>query len=128
MAYEWVDGEVITADKLNNTNDIYLVTFTPDETAEEVAYVCDKTYDEIITAYNSGKILVGKIYAEYDGTYFSTAYMYSQAQQIFGFGFTVLLDTQETSYIAGSTGFIGIRSDNTITNAMQMVRIKNEAE
>lgn len=128
MAHTWVDGEVITANKLNNTNDIFVVTFIPDETATEVAFICDKTYDEIITAYNSGKILVGKYVDDLKNTYFSTSYMYSQAQQIFGFGFTVLLDTQETSYIAGSTGFIGINSENTITNAMQLVRIKNEVE
>lgn len=138
MAHTWVDGEVITADKLNNTNDIFVVTFSYEEEGESgggdasvPVLVCDKTYNEIINAYNSGKILVGKLYYESDGFYFSTGYNYSQSEQIIDFAFAILFNYTEDklgSYISGSTGYIGIQSDDTVLNALHTVKITNEVE
>lgn len=53
MAYTWTNGEVITAEKLNQTGDgaYFLVTISQDL---EDNFTMDKTLDEIYTAYSNG--------------------------------------------------------------------------
>lgn len=67
MAYiptVWATGDVITAEKLNNMEQgieasvPYWVTFSDDEQSGNV--VCDKTYDEVLAAWNAGKFIIGR--------------------------------------------------------------------
>lgn len=57
MTNLWNTGDIITADKLNVTGNIFWVTLTAtwDETVGAV-YTSDKTVAEITTAYNNGKL------------------------------------------------------------------------
>lgn len=60
MAYTWTNGEVITAEKLNQTGSsggggIFKVTLTGNSPSEMIA---DKTNAEIYAAYNAGLIPV----------------------------------------------------------------------
>ena len=55
MAYTWKDGELITAEKLNNTGDGSLVVNVTAEIQDDVTiYTMDKTAREIITCFESG--------------------------------------------------------------------------
>lgn len=67
MAYiptNWVTGDTITAEKLNNMEQgieasvPYWVTFSDDSQSGDV--VCDKTYDEVVSAWNAGKFIIGR--------------------------------------------------------------------
>lgn len=69
MAYiptNWVTGDTITAEKLNNmeqgieASEPYWVTFSDDAQSGDV--VCDKTYDEVVSAWNAGKFIIGRYY------------------------------------------------------------------
>ena len=60
MSYTWTDGEIITAEKLNNIengidNNNFLITVTPQEGSNDL-FQLDKTYEEILTALTNGKI------------------------------------------------------------------------
>lgn len=53
MAYEWKDGEVITAEKLNSTGGgVLIITSTEDD--EHQYDILDKTFAEIKEAFLSG--------------------------------------------------------------------------
>ena len=55
MAYTWTDGELITAEKLNNTGNGSLVVNVTAEIQDDVTiYTMDKTAREIITCFESG--------------------------------------------------------------------------
>ena len=56
MSYTWTNGETITANKLNNTggDGIFVVT----QTQSGDNYVLDKTYNEVLAAWNSGMLPV----------------------------------------------------------------------
>lgn len=68
----WANGDVITAQKLNNLENgveaannfggAFYVTFT--ETDDNGTIICNKTGTEINTALNEGKVIVG-IYNDY---------------------------------------------------------------
>ena len=64
MAYEWKDGEVITAEKLNSTGGgVLIVTATFDSDKE--LNVMDKTFGELYNAFTNGiTILVANIYEQ----------------------------------------------------------------
>ncbi len=60
MAYTWTNGEVITAEKLNNTGSgvgefVINITGAYDETEEIIICTADKTYSEVLDAYNNGR-------------------------------------------------------------------------
>ena len=69
MTELWHTGDIITADKLNITGNIFWVTLTAtwDETAGAV-YTSDKTVAEIIAAYNEGKLPVAIRTEDEEGT------------------------------------------------------------
>ena len=55
----WQTGDTVTAEKLNNmeqgielANDAFVITLTPTE--QDYSGTIDKTYDEIVSAVNSG--------------------------------------------------------------------------
>lgn len=67
MAYTptvWETGDIITAAKLNNIEQgieasvPYWVTFSDDN--QSGAVVSDKTYDEVVAAWNAGKFIIGR--------------------------------------------------------------------
>lgn len=68
MAYTWTTGEVITADKLNNSGGNFVINFTStyDETSGEYATTADKTIDEVIAAYDAGQIPLAVIGGQFD--------------------------------------------------------------
>ena len=72
MSYEkqtWQTGDVITANKLNHMEDgitgtggggdLFIVTVTPDSNWE--TFTADKTYNEVVSAAESGKVVVFRI-------------------------------------------------------------------
>ena len=58
MSYTWENGEVITAEKLNNTggSDVLVVKF--DDGNGMGTWTCSCTFDEILEAYNTGKVII----------------------------------------------------------------------
>ena len=56
MAYTWKDGELITAEKLNNTGggSGLVVNVTTETQGDATIYTMDKTAREIITCFESG--------------------------------------------------------------------------
>lgn len=57
MAYEWHDGEVITAEKLNSTGgDVEIVTVT---TTDGTNWTADKTWAELLEGARQGKLFMG---------------------------------------------------------------------
>lgn len=81
MGYEkqtWVNGEVITDNKLNHMEDgianagggdLFVVTVTPDSDWE--VFTTDKTYSEVESAVESGKVVVFRLI---DGDYINYLY------------------------------------------------------
>lgn len=69
MTNLWNTGDIITADKLNKTGNIFWVTLTAtwDETSGAI-YTSDKNVAEIITAYNDGKLPVAIRTEDEEGT------------------------------------------------------------
>lgn len=64
MAYTWTDGELITAEKLNNTGGGVLIV-TPTFDSNKEIYVMDKTFGELYNAFTNGTtILVANIYTQ----------------------------------------------------------------
>ena len=61
MSYNWQNGEVITAEKLNNTgssdssDDIFVIHITSIDSANYTATI-EETYADLFAAYTSGKI------------------------------------------------------------------------
>lgn len=61
MAYTWADGELITAEKLNNTgNEVLIVKFTVDESTFG-NFLYDTPYATILNALASGKPVFGVV-------------------------------------------------------------------
>lgn len=84
--YTWTDGELITADKLNDSESrVIHITKSGDE------YSSDKTFDQIMAMVGDGEIPV----AEYDGTYFTMQYASS-----FNINF-LSISFEDPSYITG---------------------------
>lgn len=123
--YTWTDGEVITAQKLNHMEDgiedagsgggggseLFLVTFTYDSGLDEI--VADKTYNEIITASKSGKIIMGCYPMEEDGEY-SCVYYSDVSINDSDIYFCLVSPTTDPTF-AGYLGSIILDSNNDIT-------------
>ena len=74
VATNWATGDVITAEKLNNiengivNNSIYMVNVTNIDYSNNT-FTCDKTWNEIKTAYESGRHVIMRklqVYTLYD--------------------------------------------------------------
>ncbi len=77
MAYTWTNGEVITAEKLNQTGGggFFPVTFNYDSSTESVT--SDKTNAEIYAAYESGMMPIGKLITDGETLFIVNLYLQS---------------------------------------------------
>lgn len=71
MAYTWTDGELITAEKLNETGSVLLIKLESFEEVESgTLYTYDKTWQEVYDALNNG-VPCYVFSIGYDGVYMS---------------------------------------------------------
>lgn len=110
MAYEkqtWETGQVITAEKLNHmedgivdAGDVLVVTFTPNYDQSTVTVIMDIAFSELMTAYNNGKIIIGKMaYPGAAASQFSSDWGYdvdNQGNPLFNFNFTMFSGSEGT--------------------------------
>lgn len=70
----WATGDVITADKLNNIEQgildaggkIMFVQFT-DPSGSGETITCEKTYDELVSSFAQGTVMIGQFFLEMGG-------------------------------------------------------------
>lgn len=76
MAYTWTNGELITAEKLNNTGgSTTVVTITYDQ---HEGYSADKTYLELAAVIEGGGNIAARVFGENGDLQYLTQYSYYQ--------------------------------------------------
>lgn len=117
MAYTWITGEVITADKLNATGDNGLFRVISTYSEEQDGFVSDKSLSEISAALNAGKVPVLMMI---DGTNISDIYYFeSVTNDEFGrleearFSKQYLSQTSNDYVITGNV--FSVKEDKSVT-------------
>ena len=117
MAYTWITGEVITADKLNATEDNGLFRVISTYSEEQDGFVSDKSLSEISAALNAGKVPVLMMI---DGTNISDIYYFeSVTNDEFGrleearFSKQYLSQTSNDYVITGNV--FSVKEDKSVT-------------
>lgn len=65
---QWKTGDVITAERLNEMNNVMVVEYTQSQT--DFTYSCNRTLEEIVDYINNDGIIVAKLILDNYSVYF----------------------------------------------------------
>lgn len=119
MAYTWKDGELITAEKLNNTggggsggsggNGFCVIKTTDYDSEEGTFHHIDKTFEEIQSAFLSGEVPI--LYVTESSTDVERVYYFHRTN---GIMFEFIKTGQSSSDGAAYVDIISVHNDGTI--------------